>query len=213
MSEYKENTVGWHLNRLNEPLRSRALESARKIEFGPGLEDGLLYCEYGLDQSIRRLVDFNSKSVFWQGVWCFFNGEKPYFDDEYCEGYNMARECAPDPEHGGRYTQSQLDEAQAFADSEARNDEAFARLFPAPVEEEPRPTFLDCGCEACAETSEAWEKINNETIEGRHDREIKELQYRLEMVLRMVGNVSEKYEARVTQLEDQLFKYFGSKNG
>jgi len=229
MSDYKENTVGWQLNRLKEPLRSRALEEGKDVIMKPN---------WSMKTAIGEICLVHMQPPFWEGAYYFFecNGSDTTSEwvAEFQEGYNMARECAPDSapndslwercealgpmvDHDGMTILSkQQDGCWTIKDvgsdtSTVMVDKIMGVILSRwPNDPTLGPKMVDrfeaiakklASSPPQAEKPEIAGKINNETIEGRHDREIKELQYRLEMVLRMVGNVSEKYEARIGQLE------------
>lgn len=99
MNEYKENTIGWWLSQLKEPLRSRALDL-----FGGDMGSEIL-SEY-VCYSMAQVMAFNSgycdnNSAFWEGAQEFFEGlnSDPWANSpNYREGWDMARECAPETE-------------------------------------------------------------------------------------------------------------------
>ena len=100
MSEYKENTVGWQLSQLKEPLKSRALELVKEDETDEFLASSLT-------EAIDAIIDAHpwmDDSTFWRGVNDFFYGESQ-LDSEDENGWEMAKECAPDnwlkPKDGG----------------------------------------------------------------------------------------------------------------
>ena len=152
MSEYKENTVGWHLSRLKEPLRSRAL--ANTLE-----EKALVGPIAGMWEAIHLAFpwsDTPEDQYFWAGVHNFFQGQgrKPNRRAGVVDGYDMAKECAPDPEE----VNPPLDLVSTGLG--VMDTGSHPRLTYEPMEvvegyTPPRPV---------------------ETIEGRHDREIKQLE-------------------------------------
>lgn len=102
MSEYKENTVGWWLSQLKEPLRSSALdgvEAMRSKDYAvntieDAINSGILWAhtKHGID--------------YWAGVYDYFIGVNRLLPgNSYNDGYNTAEECAPDnwlkPKDGG----------------------------------------------------------------------------------------------------------------
>ena len=113
MSEYKENTVGWQLSQLKEPLKSRALEDC----------DPHLLKEFGYDSIFKALravwLSTRVRKGFWIGAmmyWISVCKEHQFLveeeeckrdrcDDKAKEGWDMAKECAPDnwlkPKDGG----------------------------------------------------------------------------------------------------------------
>lgn len=101
MSEYKENTVGWWLDRLKEPLRSRALEY-------PVLGNGAMSMASAVEHLIVWLrmttEEFDKKldaMAFWTGVKDYYHGGKKRqtHNPSYKDGWDMAKECAPDAGH------------------------------------------------------------------------------------------------------------------
>jgi len=166
MSEYKENTVGWWLSQLKEPLRSRALtivDTPRGMDKpmrGNGNNSDILSQAgammyvvkndpegylHVLKDEIRRensshlriymepsshlinaigvIFDLRNMDAFWTAVFDFFNSSppSPTLNPKYHEGYNMAKECAPDnwlkPKDGG--------EDKAIVDSPKKTTELF----------------------------------------------------------------------------------------
>jgi len=123
MSEYKENTVGWWLSQLKEPLKSRALEDC----------DPHLLKEFGYDSIFKALravwLSTRVRKGFWIGAmmyWISVCKEHQFLveeeeckrdrcDDKAKEGWDMAKECAPNnwqkPKDGG--------EGKAIIDSHA----------------------------------------------------------------------------------------------
>jgi hypothetical protein len=105
MSEYKENTVGWWLSQLKEPLKSRALGMGHASlgEYSPSLKEAV--------EHIYELGEYGERDEpFWTGVQKAFSSMQPvygnlFLGDKGWEGYNMAKECAPDnwlkPKDGG----------------------------------------------------------------------------------------------------------------
>lgn len=97
MSEYKENTVGWHLDRLKEPLRTDALASMK--EFNP---DQLSLPCAGYANALSRVKLFDPDPL-WVGAFWFFNSALQSMgglSEEEQRGWDMAKECAPDPIEG-----------------------------------------------------------------------------------------------------------------
>jgi len=90
MSEYKENTVGWQLSQLKEPLKSRALELVKEDETDEFLASSLT-------EAIDAIIDAHpwmDDSTFWRGVNDFFYGESQ-LDSEDENGWDMAKQCSP----------------------------------------------------------------------------------------------------------------------
>ena len=154
MSEYKENTVGYWLSQLKEPLKSRIVDteehSSKPCESLEGAISSYLNC----------LIENSMGWVFWKGVYVYFFGGFHIDSQNFKDGFNLAHECDP------------WREDKAIVDFPRGGIEAPERAVVG--YEEPKPI---------------------DTIEKKHELRIKNL------------------EARVKQLEDQLFKYFGSKNG
>lgn len=95
MSDYKEDTVGWFLNRLKEPLRSDALASMK--EFNP---DQLSLTCAGYANALSRVTLFDPDPL-WVGAFWYFNGATEGmggFSEQEQRGWDMAKECAPEPE-------------------------------------------------------------------------------------------------------------------
>lgn len=102
MSEYKEGTVGWWLNRLKEPLRSRATALLNAL----GEEIGSLPASHML-HAIRELSPLYANSpdkLFFHGVRAFFTNipRGDAKNDKWYEGWDMAKECAPKPSIVGK---------------------------------------------------------------------------------------------------------------
>jgi len=112
MSEYKENTVGWWLSQLKEPLKSRALSIGERIT-----TDGLNEAAESMPVALTLLSVcmyriFGDKDHFWTGVFSFFNPivyrntqGMALTSPEWSGGMYMAEKCAPDnwlkPKDGG----------------------------------------------------------------------------------------------------------------
>lgn len=121
MNEYKENTVGWQLFQLKEPLKSRALAMGHASlgEYSPSLKEAV--------EHIYELGEYGERDEpFWTGVQKAFSRMQPvygnlFLGDKGWEGYNMARECAPDnwlkPKDGG--------EDKAIVDPQKKTTELF----------------------------------------------------------------------------------------
>ncbi len=276
MSDYKENTVGWWLSKLKEPLRSMANESLiqrmpETSEKAHELKRMMHYACQSLVEAFDVVFPHLSKEMkpFFEGSRDFHAGAKHPDPNKnsvaYCNGWDMARECAPDPKPLviiPPLTPEQilgLKENPILLESPApgkmKTMQQWLDMLKMPLAGEwmppkPRGPFtnnLDAPCHSlamaitqcdwgyndrytywcgvmnyfdgatrtktCNERQRGWDdaeksapdgydpqaerngmgggKINNETIEGRHDREIKELQ------------------ARVAQLEEKLFNYLG----
>lgn len=224
MSEYKENTVGWQLSQLKEPLKSRALELVKEDETDEFLASSLT-------EAIDAIIDAHpwmDDSTFWRGVNDFFYGESQ-LDSEDENGWEMAKECAPDnwlkPKDGG--------EDKAIVDSPAPEIpvtgamiEDFSKRVKWPITRE---------IEAPERAVVGYEEPKPiDTIEKKHELRIKNLEaynkYQAERNQQIMdlnphvdfcdseGNLVRPsrmtaLEARVKELEDQLFKLLGSKNG
>mgnify|MGYP006883665400 CR=1 FL=1 len=224
MSEYKENTVGWQLSQLKEPLKSRALELVKEDETDEFLASSLT-------EAIDAIIDAHpwmDDSTFWRGVNDFFYGESQ-LDSEDENGWDMAKECTPDnwlkPKDGG--------EDKAIVDSPAPEIpvtgamiEDFSKRVKWPITRE---------IEAPERAVVGYEEPKPiDTIEKKHELRIKNLEaynkYQAERNQQIMdlnphvdfcdseGNLVRPsrmtaLEARVKELEDQLFKLLGSKNG
>ena len=237
MSEYKENTVGWWLSQLKEPLKSRALEDC----------DPHLLKEFGYDSIFKALravwLSTRVRKGFWIGAmmyWISVCKEHQFLveeeeckrdrcDDKAKEGWDMAKECAPDnwlkPKDGG--------EDKAIVDSPAPElivtgamiEDFGKRVNYPPTREIEAPERAVVGYE---------EPKPIDTIEKKHELRIKNLEaynkYQAERNQQIMdinphvdfcdseGNLIRPsrmtaLEARVKELEDQLFKLLGSKNG
>jgi len=216
MNEYKENTVGWWLSQLKEPLRSKAINMGHASlgEYSPSLKEAV--------EHVYELGEYGEvDEPFWIGVQKAFSRMQPvygnlFLGDKGWEGYNMARDCAPDnwlkPKDGG--------EDKAIVDSPApKAFEGFNKGMNSHVQLEPLPegVYVDApnisairhnklGRDSYTITSPAREIEAPEpavvgyeipkpidTIEKKHELRIQAL------------------EARVKQLEDHLWNYLGIK--
>lgn len=221
MSEYEKNTVGWWLSQLKEPLRSKALDLILKIrnidprpslmhKCGSLLDAGDVIC-FVVEEDSKNHKAYSymflgnaiahPNAEFWYGVCDLFRGDTclPKASSLRKRGYNMAKECATDP--------IEADSPPAVAPSPdgKTGEEQQIGLLDIAIRNTTESFFAGMVAKPTQEQIEALrdEPIVHgyeppkvvETIEGRHDREIKELQDRVE------------------KLEDMWFKYFGSKNG
>jgi len=99
MSEYKENTVGWFLDTLKEPLRSRAIDNGN-LSLNEHCLSILEAIEY-----IHEMGQYPDEDAdFWKGVLqaAKLGFARPEFSHamlnvEGWKGFDMAKECAPDP--------------------------------------------------------------------------------------------------------------------
>jgi len=256
MSEYKENTVGWWLSQLKEPLRSKVAKEFSKFHNSAVSEStaspsmALAISSFGWSQT----EDLDN---FWIGVKDFFlDYRKRDNSQEYISGYNMAKECAPDnwlkPKDGG--------EDKAVVDSPKKTMELFfyadetlinplCNPFKEPlviyprgemnsviVEEDkikelmnanPSVTFWPTNVGGVSPAPEI--PVTGAMIEDFGKRVKWPITREIEAPERAVvgyegpkpiDTIEKKHElriknleARVKQLEDQLFKYLGSKNG
>jgi len=117
MSEYKENTVGWWLSQLKEPLRSQSFEDCDK-QF---LNDLIDEIHDGMYQALQCVwLSTRVNKGFWRGTMIYWlsiikrdipfapdwkDCRRDNCDDSAQEGWDMAKECAPDnwlkPKDGG----------------------------------------------------------------------------------------------------------------
>ena len=102
MSEYKENTVGWWLSQLKEPLKSRTLGAMRGFSHD-------LPCS-SLVESTWKVAGLKEGDIDWMrfyiGVSDFYDGlDGKNLGEVGMVGWRMAKECAPDnwlkPKDGG----------------------------------------------------------------------------------------------------------------
>ena len=209
---------------MKEPLKSRALELVKEDETDEFLASSLT-------EAIDAIIDAHpwmDDSTFWRGVNDFFYGESQ-LDSEDENGWEMAKECAPDnwlkPKDGG--------EDKAIVDSPAPEIpvtgamiEDFSKRVKWPITRE---------IEAPERAVVGYEEPKPiDTIEKKHELRIKNLEaynkYQAERNQQIMdlnphvdfcdseGNLVRPsrmtaLEARVKELEDQLFKLLGSKNG
>jgi len=197
MSEYKENTVGWWLSQLKEPLKSRALEDC----------DPHLLKEFGYDSIFKALravwLSTRVRKGFWIGAmmyWISVCKEHQFLveeeeckrdrcDDKAKEGWDMAKECAPDnwlkPKDGG--------EDKAIVDSPAPElivtgamIEDFGKMvnYP-PTREIEAPERAVVGYE---------EPKPIDTIEKKHELRIKNLEARVMQLEGVVGKLEQQIE-------------------
>ena len=233
MTEYKVNTVGWQLSQFNEPLKSRALGIA---------EDHAKPCgslEDAITSVLNCLIEGSIMWTYWQGVYVYYFGGLHIDSQNFKDGFDLAHECDPwredkaivdSPEKpknwidqelwkwhtdmvkgGVEYADAERGKVKLVADSPAREIEAPERAVVG--YEEPKPI---------------------DTIEKKHELRIKNLEaynkYQAERNQQIMdlnphvdfcdseGNLVRPsrmtaLEARVKELEDQLFKLLGSKNG
>ena len=187
MSEYKENTVGWWLSQLKEPLRGEMFGRLRRGETTHNcdtLSHALFYA------TSPSSFDSHYRLSYLLGIVMFYDGDARQELDHRANGWDMAKECAPDnwlkPKDGG--------EDKAIVDSPAPEIpvtgamiEDFSKRVKWPITRE---------IEAPERAVVGYEEPKPiDTIEKKHELRIKNL------------------EARVKELEDQLFKLLGSKNG
>lgn len=173
MSEYQKDTVGWHLNRLKEPLKSRALKGfAANPVHG---SDEMVFT--GVKGVLWRFIHSTTDegAAFWEGAAGFFDGATPDgpTDTYYLYGWDMAKECAPDPEteKAGSPPGKSVGSKFPLLPSE---------VFPAPKKIPPiSGGVID---------PQGPMKKHIRTIEKRHDDEIKDLQAR---VSTLEGQLSE----------------------
>jgi len=226
MSEYKENTVGWWLSQLKEPLKSRAFGVYSKPEW--------------LDRSAANICDATNilswtrkgDTAFWDGVDAFFRQDvtREHLYPSRWNGWDMAKECAPDnwlkPKDGG--------EDKAIVDSPA--PEVWGEKIPIgsfesfckgmDVSSNPYQESVVQGmCERVP--IDSWQESQNMGIHSaiRNHPKLGEIEAPQRAVVgyeepKPIDTIEKKHElriknleARVKQLEDQLFKYLGSKNG
>ncbi len=184
MSEYKENTVGWQLSQLKEPLKSRALELVKEDETDEFLASSLT-------EAIDAIIDAHpwmDDSTFWRGVNDFFYGESQ-LDSEDENGWEMAKECAPDnwlkPKDGG--------EDKAIVDSPAPEIpvtgamiEDFSKRVKWPITRE---------IEAPERAVVGYEEPKPiDTIEKKHELRIKNLEARVMQLEGVVGKLEQQIE-------------------
>lgn len=94
--EYKENTVGWHLSRLKEPLRSLCFRDTEDCD--------LQECVENMSEALYKAFTWSESEeglFFWSGARSFFGGDPRPADPnsapkEFWQGFDMAKECAPD---------------------------------------------------------------------------------------------------------------------
>ena len=184
MSEYKENTVGWWLSQLKEPLKSRALELVKEDETDEFLASSLT-------EAIDAIIDAHpwmDDSTFWRGVNDFFYGESQ-LDSEDENGWEMAKECAPDnwlkPKDGG--------EDKAIVDSPAPEIpvtgamiEDFSKRVKWPITRE---------IEAPERAVVGYEEPKPiDTIEKKHELRIKNLEAQVIQLEGVVGKLEQQIE-------------------
>ena len=184
MSEYKENTVGWQLSQLKEPLKSRALELVKEDETDEFLASSLT-------EAIDAIIDAHpwmDDSTFWRGVNDFFYGESQ-LDSEDENGWEMAKECAPDnwlkPKDGG--------EDKAIVDSPAPEIpvtgamiEDFSKRVKWPITRE---------IEAPERAVVGYEEPKPiDTIEKKHELRIKNLEAQVIQLEGVVGKLEQQIE-------------------
>jgi len=89
MSEYKENTVGWWLSQLKEPLKSRALEI---VVYPPKPCDNL---DDAIMNILEDLVTDSMPWVFWRGIYVYYFGGLHIDHTKFKDGFDLAHECDP----------------------------------------------------------------------------------------------------------------------
>ena len=199
MSEYNKNTVGWWLSQLKEPLRSRALAADTGVWCLDEVE------KPSLADALEFLSDFEETGeFFWYGAQEALGDDQIEMDDDsFREGYRMAKECAPGGEEKQPDPPAPKAEIFRFDAHEANvsfdtnwvlgNPQIGLRgpngdiVWSKKAEEVP---FLFPNARI-AYSEPKHDPI--ETIDGRHDREIKESQKRIEAL-----------EARVKELEGDV---------
>ncbi len=89
MSEYKENTVGWWLSQLKEPLKSRALGIVMDTSHPcDNLDDALT-------SVLNCLIEGSIMWTYWQGVYVYYFGGFHISGTNFKDGYDLAYECDP----------------------------------------------------------------------------------------------------------------------
>ena len=118
MSEYKENTVGWWLSQLKEPLRGEMFGRLRRGETTHNcdtLSNALFYA------TSPSSFDSHYRLSYLLGIVMFYDGDARQELDHRANGWDMAKECAPDnwlkPNDGG--------EDKAIVDSPKKTRELF----------------------------------------------------------------------------------------
>ena len=89
MSEYKENTVGWWLSQLKEPLKSRIVDT----EEHSSKPCGSLEC--AISSYLNCLIENSMGWVFWKGVYVYFFGGLHIDSQNFKDGFDLAHECSP----------------------------------------------------------------------------------------------------------------------
>jgi hypothetical protein len=89
MSEYKENTVGWWLSQLKEPLKSRALEI---VVYPPKPCDNL---DDAIMDILDDLVTDSMPWVFWRGIYVYYFGGLHIDHSKFKDGFDLAHKCDP----------------------------------------------------------------------------------------------------------------------
>ena len=226
MIQYEENTIGWWLSQLKEPLRGEMFGRLRRGETTHNcdtLSNALFYA------TSPSSFDSHYRLSYLLGIVMFYDGDARQELDHRANGWDMAKECAPDnwlkPKDGG--------EDKAIVDSPAPEIpvtgamiEDFSKRVKWPITRE---------IEAPERAVVGYEEPKPiDTIEKKHELRIKNLEaynkYQAERNQQIMdlnphvdfcdseGNLVRPsrmtaLEARVKELEDQLFKLLGSKNG
>lgn len=175
MSEYKGNTVGWWLFQLKEPLRTRAIAILNG-------DEAYMHCN-GITMACESILEaFTEESdmwLFWKGVVTCYGGGFQRGHPSFDEGFDMAKQCAPDPVEVpapkpwvGKWP---MDLSRGM-DTDGDTPRPEVNYVAAPsvhIGWDPTQYPAVVGYDPPKEV---------ETIEGRHDREIRELQAQVKML-------------------------------
>jgi hypothetical protein len=213
---YAENTVGWFLNTLKEPLRTRAMKEAIKYGFLAEPCNSMVNALWCIARATPGLDD---RSRFWIGASDFYEGlGRNDLGDIAKEGWDMAKDCAPDaPE----------------SPAPGKDQRIFINGLDFDV---PRPK-IEGGDYLVAQNQPLvvtpavvgyTPPKHIETIEERHDREIRELQARgrslhgqshveakvanIEIEINQLRKSKEALEARVSEQQEQIQRLVGKVN-
>ena len=246
MIQYEENTIGWWLSQLKEPLKSRALGI---VVYPPKPCDNL---DDAIMDILEDLPIDSSPWIFWRGVYVYYFGGFHISGTNFKDGYDLAYEC--DPWRGGKeIVDSPASEIPVTEDSGSLADFHFPKIVKSDAL--PPNHFVGIGDDgnpfigklSTSIIPPTWEIEAPEravvgyeepkpidTIEKKHELRIKNLEaynkYQAERNQQIMdlnphvdfcdseGNLVRPsrmtaLEARVKELEDQLFKLLGSKNG